>query len=96
MADEPTHTPNPKRVAAGRRNRRRWTGFTSAGLKRLRESALRARPWEHSTGPRTAAGKAKAAANGKARQLGPKSVRQIRAELADLGELVAQMRAARE
>jgi hypothetical protein len=34
-------------------------------------AALRNRPWEHSTGPRTPEGKAKAAANGRARKPTP-------------------------
>src|SRR4051812_11948676 len=94
MADESTRTPNPKRVAAGRRNRQLWTGFSPAGLQRLRQHALRNRPWEHSTGPRSAAGKARAAANGRVRQKGPRSVREVRATLADVRELVAEMRIA--
>jgi len=94
MAETSTHTPNPKRVAAGKRNRQLWQGHTAAGLERLRACAVRDRPWEHSTGPKTAAGKAKAAANGKKRQTGPKSVREIRAEAADLRGLLAEMRAA--
>lgn len=92
MAGNSTHLPNPKRVAAGKRNRRLWTGHTPAGLERLRACALRVRPWEHATGPKTAAGKARAAANGTVRQKGPKSVRQIRVEVADLRDLVAGMR----
>jgi hypothetical protein len=94
MAEIPTISPNPKRVAAGKRNRQLWRGHTPAGLERLRGCARRDRPWEHSTGPRTAAGKAKAAANGRARQKGLKSVREIRAEVAGLRDLLADMRAA--
>lgn len=96
MAGTTPHTPNPKRVAAGKRNRRLWAGHTPAGLERLRACALRERPWERATGPRTAAGKARAAANGKVTQKGPKSVREIRAGLAELMELVADMRATRQ
>jgi hypothetical protein len=72
---------NPKRVAAGKRNRKKRGPLTEEGLSRLREAALENRPWEHSTGPKTVAGKAKAAANGRARQSGPKSRRQIRKEV---------------
>ena len=64
-------SPNPRRVEAGRRNRKKWKGFTPEGLERLRQAALTNRPWEHSTGPRTPEGKARVAANGKARQKGP-------------------------
>jgi hypothetical protein len=48
-------------------------------------------PWMNSTKP-IVAGKAKAVANGKRRQKAPKSVREIRAEVADLRDLVAGMR----
>ena len=37
------------------------------------------RPWEHSTGPRTQEGKQRSARNGKSRQLGVLSVRELRA-----------------
>ena len=72
---------NPKRVAAGKRNRKKRGPLTEEGLSRLREAALENRPWEKSTGPKTAEGKAKAAANGRARQRGQKSRRQIRKEV---------------
>ena len=52
------HVPNPRRVEAGRRNWAKRKGFTPEGLARLREAALRNKPWKHSTGPKTAAGKA--------------------------------------
>ena len=65
------------------------------GRERLRESALRDRPWLHSTGPRTPDGKARVALNGKARQKGRLSVRELRASLADVRELVRRMRETR-
>ena len=70
---------NPKRVAAGKRNRKKRGPLTEEGLSRLREAALENRPWEYSTGPTTIAGKA--AANGRTRQSGRKSRRQIRKEV---------------
>jgi hypothetical protein len=84
--------PNPRRVAAGQANRAKRKGLTADGRERLRQAALRGKPWEHATGPRTPEGKAKAARNGKARQLGPVSVREIRAELSSLRVLAADMR----
>ena len=48
---------------ANRRNRKRWKGHTPEGLNRLREAALRNRPWMKSTGPRTPKGKAKSKLN---------------------------------
>jgi hypothetical protein len=86
------HIPDPKRVASGKLSRARWRGFTADGLRRLREAALRNRPWEHSTGPKTKAGKAQSVVNGKTRQLGSKSVREVRNEIRDLMALVEGMR----
>lgn len=88
--------PNPKRVAAGLLNWAKRRGLTPAGRERLRAAALRTRPWDHSTGPVTPAGKARAAANGKRRQLGPVSVRELRAALAVLRESVAELAEARD
>ena len=90
------HRPNPKRVAAGRLNRSKRKGLTPQGRERLRQAALANRPWEFSTGPRTPEGKARVALNGKARQKGPVSVRQLRAQLADLRGLVNEMREGRK
>jgi hypothetical protein len=88
--------PNPRRVAAGKRNRALRKGLTEEGRQRLREAALRGEPWKHATGPKTPEGKARSAANGKKRQLGPLSVREIRADLAGLRGLLGDMRATRE
>ena len=87
---------NPRRVAAGKRNRALRIGLSDAGRQRLRESALQHRPWLHTTGPKTAASKARSAANGKVRQMGPVSVRQLRAELADLRALAREMQEGRK
>ena len=87
--------PNPRRVAAGRLNRKKRGPLTEQGRQRLREAALRDRPWERGTGPRTPEGKARSALNGKARQKGPLSVRELRASLADVKELIGQMRETR-
>jgi len=71
--------PNPRRVEAGRRNRELRRGLTEAGRERLRASILRRQPWRLSTGPKTAAGKQRAAQNGKIYQSGVLSVREVRA-----------------
>jgi hypothetical protein len=94
MSRTTDQAPNPWRVAAGRANRRLRGPLTEAGRERLRAAALRRHPWEHSTGPRTAAGKAQAARNGKRRQAGPRSVREVRAELREVRALVREVRAA--
>ena len=92
LGSTPAAGPNPRRVAAGRANRAKRKGLTADGRERLRRAALRGKPWEHATGPRTPAGKATAALNGTARQTGVVSVRQLRADLRALRELVADMR----
>jgi hypothetical protein len=87
-------TPNPKRVAAGRQNQKKWR-LTAEGRERLRQATLKNKPWRFSTGPRTPEGKAQVVLNGKKRQLGPLSVREIRADLAELRSLIAEMRTSR-
>jgi hypothetical protein len=86
---------NPRRVAAGKRNRALRKGLTEEGRRRLQEAARRNQPWQHSTGPKTSAGKARAAQNAKNLQLGPLSVREIKRDLADLRGLLGDMRANR-
>jgi hypothetical protein len=85
--------PNPRRVAAGRANRARRGPLTEAGRERLRAAALRNKPWLHATGPRTAQQKAQAALNGKRRQCGPRSVREVRGDLAAVRALIREIHA---
>lgn len=80
---QPLRLPNPKRQAAGRLNRQKRRGLTEAGREKLRQSALKHRPWQHSTGPRTDRGKRHSADNGRYRQRGGRSIRQMKAELRD-------------
>lgn len=91
----PSGAPNPRRVEAGRRNCAKRRGFTPEGLERLRRAALAGRPWEHATGPRTAAGKARSAANGKVTQVGPISGRELRGELAEVRHLIERLQEGR-
>jgi hypothetical protein len=89
------HTPNPRRVEAGRLNRAKRKGLTPEGREKLRRPALENKPWKSSTGPRTPEGKAKIAASKKARQKGPPGITAIRAELADYRGFMKEMREAR-
>ena len=91
-----TAQPNPKRVAAGKQNRAKRRGLTQEGQERLRNAALRNQPWMLSTGPKTTAGRAKAALNGKKRQIGPMSIQEIRADLSALKSLIKDMTETRE
>jgi len=45
-----------RQIAANRANRKLWRGHSPEGLRRLQEAAIRNRPWQQSTGPRTEAG----------------------------------------
>ena len=76
MMNRPPLSP---RQLAGKQNRLKRLGLTAEGRQRLSEAARRYQPWLHSTGPKTAAGKARSATNGKARQTGALSVREARA-----------------
>ena len=87
--------PNPKRVAAGRRNREKRLGLSEAGRQALRVTALRHKPWRFATGPKTAAGRARVALNGKVRQLGPKSGREVKKDLAEISQLLQELAATR-
>src|SRR5262245_61577845 len=88
MSEVLHHSPNPRRVAAGRLNQLKRGPLTEAGRQRLREHALRHRPWLCSTGPRSAEGRAQSALNGKRRQQGLLSVREARRELAAVRALI--------
>jgi hypothetical protein len=77
-----THNKNPRRVAAGKLNRAKRGQLTAGGVARLRLAIQRHQPWRFSTGPKTAAGKAQAARNGRRRQPVSQSLRQARVRLA--------------
>ena len=83
--------PDPRRAAAARANRAKRRGLTPEGRLRLREAALANKPWEHSTGPRTPEGKLQAVRNGKVRQKGPISTRELKAMVSGATGLVAQL-----
>ena len=81
MADEGKVISNPKRVLAGRSNRMKRGPLSLETMHRMRDAINRKKPWQLSTGPRTPAGKAKVARNGKVRQMNPRSIREIRADI---------------
>jgi hypothetical protein len=62
---------NPRRVAAGRRNRAQRRPLTTQTLQRLSAAAAAHQPWTRSTGPKTAEGKRKTAQNARKRVAGP-------------------------
>src|SRR5262249_6931473 len=83
--------PDPRRAAAARANRAKRRGLTPEARLRLREAALANKPWEHSTGPRTPQGKLQAVRNGKVRQRGPVSTRELKAMVSGAAELITQL-----
>jgi hypothetical protein len=76
-------------------NRQKRGEITPAGREKLRQTALRNRPWMLSTGPKTAHGRAAVARNGKARQQGATSVREARREARAVRDLIRDLREAR-
>jgi hypothetical protein len=65
--------------------------FSAEGLERLRVAALANRPWEKACGPISPKGKRESAKNGRYRQRGEKSRRELRVELAGVMSLIHQM-----
>lgn len=95
MERTPKKVPSPRRQAAGQANRQRRGPLSAEGRERLRAAALWQQPWRHATGPKSVAGKAHAVANGKRRQRGAQSVREVRAELAEVRAWLRGLREAR-
>jgi hypothetical protein len=89
-----THEPDHGRVAARGVNQLKRK-HSPEGLQRLRESALRIRPWQNTRGPITPEGKAKVAENGRYAQKGAVSRRQMRKVVAEAHNLLTQMAAVR-
>ena len=79
------------RVGAGRRNQQLQGPLSADARQRLREAALQHQPWRFSTGPRSAAGKAQVAMNGRLCCKGELSVRQQRAAVADVQAQMVKM-----
>ena len=90
-----THEPNPRKVRAGRLNQLKWKGFTPEGVQRLRETALRNKPWQYSTGPRTPEGKARSGMNGRHLPAGAISKADVERKLAEVNQLLKGMAACR-
>ena len=78
-------------MAAGRRNQLKRGPLAPEGREKLRLTALQNQPWLQSTGPRTAEGERRSADNGRKNQVGDKSVRAMRAELADMLAMMKNM-----
>ena len=70
--------PNPRRQAAGQRNRLLRRELSEAGRAKLRETINRNQPWRYSTGPITEAGKNKSSQNGRWCQRGLISQRELK------------------
>lgn len=88
----PEKEPSPRRVEAGRRNRQLQKGFTEAGRAILREGIFERKPWLHSTGPGSAAGKAKSARNGRLTKKGYKGTREAARAVSAANKQVRKLR----
>jgi hypothetical protein len=88
MTNIPTLT---ARQIAGKLNRAKRKGLTAEGRQRLREAALAAKPWHFATGPKSLEGKRKSAANGRRRQKGEFSARQILATTAEINRMIRSL-----
>lgn len=95
MTDRNVKVPNPRRVEAGRANRRKRGPLTPEGHQRLRDAALLNKPWKYSTGPKTKGGKLQVLKNAKLRQIGRKSIRELRQKLKDLTGLITELKGIR-
>lgn len=84
---------NPKRVAAGRRNRAKRGVLSDAARQFMSEAAQQNRPWESATGPKTQAGKAKSAKNRKGK--GTKTDETERPIIDNASNLLSQIAAIR-
>ena len=62
----------------------------------MRDAAMVHQPWRFATGPRTPEGKARSAANGRKRQSGEYSIRELRAEVAEVRSLIDKLGSARK
>ena len=89
-----THDPNHGRGAGGL-HQLKPTLFSPEDRQRRREVALKYRPWQYATGPRTPEGKARVAENGRYAQKDVVSRRQREKAVADAHTLLAQMAAVR-
>jgi hypothetical protein len=87
---------DPGRFRIARENRARWRGHSVAGLERLRQAALRNRPWRFSTGPRTPEGKVICAANGRRLKRDIYSFPEIRGEIKQANALALALAELRE
>lgn len=96
MADEGKVISNPKRVLAGRINRMKRGPLPLESIYRMRDAINRNKPWKRSTGPRTPAGKAIVARNGRVRQINSRSIREIRADISGIMCLIEANRKSRE
>jgi len=66
-------------------------GLTPEGRRKLSEAALRNRPWEKSTGPRTEEGKARSALNGAYNQTSSISIREMHQKVHDVEVSVQEL-----
>ena len=92
-----TPTDSPDSLAADPPSEPKRAKHTPEGRERLRLAAIKNAPWRYATGPRSAEGKARSAANGRSKQAGTRSMRDLKRELAEVAtaaEALAKLRSA--
>jgi hypothetical protein len=82
---------SPRRVAAGRENRKGRGPLSDEARERVRAKIQQTKPWLWATGPRTPEGKTRVADNGRRAQKGEISVPQRRALLAEVRSLLHEI-----
>lgn len=82
---------NTSPTAAGKQGQARRGPWTVEQRERVRQAAFRNKPWLKSTGPRTVAGKKKAAANGPNHRKKRKRSPQAQAAVADARGLISML-----
>jgi len=87
----PAKQKNPRRVLAGKINGSKRRPWDEQDRQRLRQQCLDRKPWLQSTGPQSDEGKYRSRANGYCRRPNPGSLRQVRAGLFDVHDMMSQM-----
>jgi len=82
-----------RQIRANRANRKKRRGISPIGRLRLRIAARRNRPWEHSTGPRTAKGKATSSRNATKHGMRSREAVAERREMAEFARFIRELAA---
>lgn len=82
---------NPKRIAAGKRNRAKAAPITEATRQKLRDAIFARKPWLKSTGPKSSSGKKRTAKNA-AKTHNTNDTEELIRRVREHAQLLAQLR----